>query len=417
MARDLKALTQELHNVKAASINPEAVKDPNVGGTKTDVNGQDLHQPSGSSTSTADLPDKRTLPGGIETAPLGNTGVETPANKPFVESGKAATELQQEMKGLMGKLAGIRADVPAATAPAASPAATVPPVAGAPAAAAAAPVAAEVGKTAGDTTPPARRFGEAHLAIAENLMKSASGRQLMESALNEVIGKEACAQLIQQASADMESFEKDFLTEKMAAYENSLRQQQLHEAEAARQAQYLNWRKSASAEEIQKADESTLILKVAREKFASHPLALARFDLGIVLAEKYAAAMDAAAAGEAGAPADPAEAIAPGPEGEPSIEEIAEALAILVQQGKMDEATAQQVLDAMLAEQGGGGPGGPEGGMPPGAEGGMPPGAEGGMPPGEEIPPEKMASINELLGKIATVIEPALADVADQPAA
>ncbi len=403
MSRDLNALLQNLQNVKAASINPEAVTDPNVGGTKTDVAGEDLHQPTGANTSTADLPDKRTLPGGIETAPLGNAGVGSPESKPFVESGKSATELQADIKGLMGKLAGIRADVPASTTPAA-PAAT------APAATATTPAPAKAASEGGE-----RRFGQAHMEIATNLMKSASGRQLMETALNEIMGKEACANLIKEAAADVEKFEQGYLTEKMAAYEDQLRQQEIQRAEADRQQAYAAWRKSASAEEIQKADDTADIIKVARAKFIDHPVALAHFDLGIVCAEKYAAAMDAAAAGVEGAPADPADAIAPGPEGEPSIEEIAEALAMAVQSGKMTEEQAQEILDMILGGGGGegGAPPGAEGGMPPGAEGGMPPGAEGGGPPPEAGPPmpeEKVASIEEFLGKVASAIEPALAD-------
>jgi hypothetical protein len=376
MARDTTALLAELRlfdPTKSASASPESATDPAESGVASAVPAE-LIEPSGADGNLEGLPDTTTMPGGIST--VGEGDVSAPSAMPFTTSGKEAAAFQKSCQDLRSKLASFGA--------------TAPPVAAAtPATSAAAPTK----EAAADTT----GFGRYHLLIVANLMKSASGRELMNRSLDEVLGLEAGRDLLKSAAAEQGEFEAGYLQEKIAAAEQHDldRQQESHRAELAQQ--YRELTKHASAEDITKINQSLFIMKQAEEIFAANSDAHYAFLVGVDQANKFAAAMEAAP--EGAAPPDAGAGVEP-PEGPPSPEEIEGALMELVQAGVLTEEQAIQLLQQIA--------GGAEGGMPPGAEGGMPPGAEG-MPPGAEgMPPEEVAKAAAYatahLDKVATLL-------------
>ena len=396
MARDISHLLSDLRVFdpsKSASASPESATDPAESGIASAFPAE-LMEPKGADGNLEGLPDTTTLPGGITTVGEGDVSVPSPG--PFVTSGKEAAAFQASCQALRNKIASQFSATPAAT-----PAAIAPP-----AVQAGAPV-----KAASESD--ISGFGRYHLLISANMMKSASGREAMNTALNEVLGLDAARDLMKSAAAEQGEFESNYLQEKIAAAEaeDANRAQAEHRADLA--SQYQELIKSASAEDIEKINQSLFIMKQAEEVFAAHPDAHYAFLVGVDQANKFAAAMEAA---PEGAPPPDAGAGAAPHEGAPSPEEIQAALMELVQAGVLTEEQAVQLLQQIA---GGGGEGGPPpgaGGPPPGAEmGGPPPGAEmGGPPPGaESMPPEEVAKAAAYaanhLDKVASLISSATA--------
>jgi hypothetical protein len=380
MARDLTNLLSDLRAfdpLKSASVSPETATDPTEAGTATAVP-DTLHNPSGSNATLSTPPEAPTMPGGIEKSPQGS--VTAPAPGPFVTNGKEAASFQAGIASMKSKLAAFGS--PAPTSPQKSPQAY--------AAQTTAKQASE-DATAG--------FGRYHLLIAANLMKSASGRELMNKALDEVIGVEDARALLKSAAAEQAEFEAGYLQEKIAAVEQYELDKQAAYERAVLAQEYRELTKSASAEDVEKINKSLFIMKKAEDLFAAHPEAHHAFLVGVQSANKFAAAMEEMPPGAEGMPPEAMAEMAPeagaemAPEGPPSPEELEAALMELVQAGAITEEQAIQLLEQILGGEGGGE-------MPPGAEG-MPPGAE-------EMPPEEVAKAaayaDAHLDKVASVL-------------
>ena len=381
--RDLATLTANLQNFgKQASADPTSATDPaEAGGPAT---------PSSDKLREADGPNG--LPGPAAT--LADTvdagaGVSAPATQDFVEPGKLASNFIENAKALREKFAS------------GSWSGRVTPPAAAPAAVAPAPAkVASAAELPADFVP-----GDIHLKIAAHLLETEQGRMLTTTALEEVLGKEAAAELVKAATSEQQQFEKAYLVEKLAAAEQAEKYAAAYAQRLEQEAAVENMIKQATAgmssEEAtayrEKVATSSSIISRAESAFTENPEALAAFTYGVIGAHKYAAAVEAGA-DPAAAMADPAAGGAPPPEaggdpaaagGEapPSPEEIANALMELVQAGVITEEQAEQLLQAVA--------GGGEGAPPPEA-GGDP--AAAGPPPEED--PAKMAAIDEHLSKV-----------------
>jgi len=377
--RSIQELQANLLNLgKQASADPTSVTDPaEAGGPAT---------PSAENLRTADGPNGLPAPAATlaDTVDAG-AGVPSPATQDFVEPGKVASNFIESAKALREKFAS--GSWSGAAAPAPAPAAT--------------PAAAPA-KTAAATDLPADFVpGNIHLKIAAHLLETEQGRMLTTTALEEVLGKEAAAELVKEATSEQQQFEKAYLVEKLAAAEQAEKYAAAYAQRLEQEAAVENMIKQAtvgmSGEEAtayrEKVATSAQIISRAEAAFAENPDALAAFTYGVVGAHKYAAAVEAGA-DPAAAMADPeagGDPAAAGPEAPPSPEEIANALMELVQAGVITEEQAEQLLQAVA----GGGAGGP----PP--EAGGDPAAAGGPPPEED--PAKMAAIDEHLSKVAAV--------------
>jgi hypothetical protein len=370
---------------KQASADPTTVTDPaESGGPAT---------PSGDNLRAAEGPNG--IPGAAAT--LATTteggGLTAPATQDFVEPGKLATDFQSAASAIREKLASASWFTPPA--PAASTPGSHLTVVPAPEKCASEP-------------------GAVHLKIAAHLLDSERGRVLVSEALEEVLGKEAAAELVKAASSEQQQFEKEYLVEKLAAAEQAEKYANAYAAHVEMELASEELIKQATAgmsgpeamDYRDKVATSAQIIQRAEESFIDHPQALADFTSGVMQAHKYAAAVEAgadpAAAMAAGDPAaagmPPEAGGAGGEEAPPSPEEIQAALIELIQAGIITEEQAEQLFQAVA--QGGGAP-------PPGAEGGLPPGAEGGAPPEGELPPEeaaKVAAIDAHLVSVAAIV-------------
>lgn len=377
---------------KQASADPTTVTDPAESGGPATPSGENLREAEGPNG----------LPGAAAT--LATTtegdGITAPATQDFVEPGKLATDFQSAAASIREKLASASWFTPPAPAAPAAPAATP----------------GSHLRVVPDSEKCASEPGAIHLKIAAHLLDSERGRVLVSEALEEVLGKEAAAELVKAASSEQQQFEKEYLIEKLAAAEQAEKyasayaahvEMELASEELIKQATAGMSGKEAS-EYREKVATSTQIIQRAEEAFRDHPQALADFTSGVFQAHKYAAAVEAGADPAAAmAEGDPAAAGLPpeaggagGEEAPPSPEEIQAALIELIQAGIITEEQAEQLLQAVA--QGGGAP-------PPGAEGGAPPpGAEGGAPPPEgELPPEeaaKVAAIDDHLLQVASIV-------------
>jgi hypothetical protein len=381
--RDLATLTANLQNFgKQASADPTSVTDPaEAGGPAT---------PSAENLRTADGPNGMPAPAATlaDTVDAG-AGVPSPATQDFVEPGKLASNFMENAKTLREKLASGNWSgqvTPPAAAPVAAPTKT-----------------ATAADLPADFVP-----GNIHLKIAAHLLETEQGRMLTTTALEEVLGKEAAAELVKAATSEQQQFEKAYLVEKLAAAEQAEKYAASYAARLEQEAAVENMIKQATAGMSgaeaatyrEKVATSAQIISRAESAFSENPDALAAFTYGVIGAHKYAAAMEAGA-DPAAAMADPAaggpppeaggDPAAAGGEAPPSPEEIANALMELVQAGVITEEQAEQLLQAVA--------GGGEGGAPPPEGGGDP--AAAGPPP--EADPAKMAAIDEHLSKVAAV--------------
>jgi len=195
--------------------------------------------------------------------------------------------------------------------------------------------------------------GDMASQIVQLLVKSASGRQLLNDSLNEVVGVEVAADLLKQAAAQGEQAEIEALQARFQEVEllkqaNAYAQEQSYLEQA-----FGDLTKEASAEDLDRIEKTAAMVDTAAAQFADNPEALEYFNAGL----KVAAAM------MQGAPTDDLAGMEQGmgaalPEGgeAPSLEEIAAAIDELVQSGEITPEIATALIEAIIAESGGGAP-------------------------------------------------------------
>lgn len=222
--------------------------------------------------------------------------------------------------------------------------------------------------------------------IVQELIKTASGRQLIMESIDEYTGHQAATELLEKAAAESEAAEIEAIEKMAAEYELMEHYKAAAAVQAEMEAAYTELTKEASAEDLEKIDQTAELIKQASAQYEENPVAAESFAWGV----KVAAAMMEAAPGEDAAAMEAGlDQAMPEPEGEPSIEEIIAALEELVMEGAIPPEQAEEIL-AMLSQA-----------MGP---------AEGG-----EMPAEKQASINVAaarLGDIAQIVEAVTADEA-----
>ena len=187
----------------------------------------------------------------------------------------------------------------------------------------------------------------AYHKIAELVLNYEEGRQMVNDLADREFGKEAAAQLIDEAQ-----------------YVQSIQNEvAMSEAQGAQAADELL--KSASEEDVQEMQKLAAVHGMNVNKM-EYDFEHEAYDLGC---KQAAMAMDAG--GEI-----------PGGGGDVSLDEVAAVIMQMVESGELDPQTAEAVLQQLAgADAGGGDP----------MAGGMPPGMEGGDPmAGGEIPPELM---------------------------
>lgn len=351
MAKDIQALITTLGTLpdfKKTAAMGEDLKDPAEQGTKTDVGGDaasvDTKDVKGAAgTSTGDLPetDPKVEPAAGEKAPEGSAAGEVPAATAFVEP-KKASDFREGLSGLRSKLAA------AVTVTPAEPAGDQAKAAGDPET----PTADKVAAEASELSVSARVF--------RALMKTASGRHLVEDAIADDLGRQEAAELIKLAAEDIDAKEAAELNAKLAWLEEQEELQTLAQIQEAQAAQYAELLKTAETDEDRrKIAAHYMIGEQLKTKYAAENIsdeeAFHAFN-GFELGNKIAAAM---------AGGMPPEEAMPMPEGEPSIEEIEAALAELVATGQIPEEVALQLLQELAGEVGGEEAGAP---LPPGME-------------------------------------------------
>lgn len=213
------------------------------------------------------------------------------------------------------------------------------------------------------------------------------GAQAVEALIEKTAGVDAARKMMDDVTLGYAGLVK--MAEALAE-QQMVEEQQMAEYQSA----FQELTKNAS-----EADKAVMI-KFAQEVFP----AIERLETDIEKAAAMAGVQDQAALEDAGGFADapvegaPEAAIPGGAEGEPlPIEQIAELLAAMVQAGKLDEATAEQLL-TQLVETEGGAPEeaalGDEDLAAAGEDPALAAAAEGGAPAPEEamLPPEKAAA-------------------------
>ena len=209
--------------------------------------------------------------------------------------------------------------------------------------------------------------------IASCILSSEEGWKYAETALTKAAGAEAARTTIKTLQKQAEDYEKQ------AAYE-----------QGKADADYM--KKQAEAERLyaKGASDAVNMANMVLQKEAQLR-AVGMTDAQLVKLGQAIADESMEGAGAPGAEQAMAGMEAPAEGGGDGIstEELAQALAELVQEGKCSPEDAQAVMEYIQSAGGGqgGAPegGAPEGGMPPGMEGGAPP-SEGGAPGGEAAP-------------------------------
>jgi hypothetical protein len=371
---------KELPGKSASCPSPESCKDPAEAGTKTELGtspgSSEVKEMTGADPSLEGNPAPETA-----TEPKvgqGDVGTASIAQGEFTVQGAAAKsaseDFQARVNELRQKLANF-ANTPATPAAVTTPAAPADP--------SAPPAPATTDKEASDAP-----VGYFHRVVLTELMKSARGRDLIEDCLNEVIGVEGARKLMKSASAEYEEFETSLLNQRIANFQQAEIEKEAAAAYEATAAHYDALMKSAANDEQRQAISFTsVLLKQAAARYDENPAAANAFRVGVACAEKFAFDMSQ------GVPPEEAAASMTGG-GEPSMEELLQALAELVQSGQIDQAQAEQILQ-LLQQAGAGGEAMPEGVEPP--------------PPGmEEVPKEayvKLASAaEEHLGKVVACL-------------
>ncbi len=164
-----------------------------------------------------------------------------------------------------------------------------------------------------------------HVKLASALLQTEEGVAMAETVLRKQAGAQAAAELI-QAAGEQE------LAWAQAAYEQELLEKQASEVEA----QWEEFTKTASAEEVEQVVKLARVHQTAQSRL-QHPFEKQAYDMGA----QDAAAMEEAMMAEGGEQGIPEE-------GEISEEEIIMLLEEAVQSGEVDEETAMAIAEQLL---------------------------------------------------------------------
>lgn len=197
--------------------------------------------------------------------------------------------------------------------------------------------------------------------IVRSLVKSAAGRDLLHTAINEVTGVEIARELVKQAAEANEAEEIAFLQKRAAEIELQKEAAEMAHLQAVIDNEVAELTKNASAEDLEDVEKTAVMIKTASEALGDDPIAQQYFAWGV---KQAAAIMNAAQGAEdpAAMEAAMAEQMPMPAEGqEPSLEEIIAALEELVASGEIDPQVAETIVQALSEQMGGGAaPAGPE---------------------------------------------------------
>ena len=177
-----------------------------------------------------------------------------------------------------------------------------------------------------------------------HLLKSASGRSLLDAALSEVIGDAEASDLLKKAAELGEAEEVDAINRRYA-------QAEAYKEAKALEDVYFELTKEATDGDFAKIEETAEFLKLASAPFEDNELAAEFFQHGLKIA---AAMMQPGMEDPAAMQGAMDQAMPPAAEGEPSIEEILAVLEELVAEGRLQPEEAEQLAMALVAEMEGG---------------------------------------------------------------
>jgi hypothetical protein len=348
-------ISARLQSKKAAAATASDPTEKGTAGIPTDPDASKDKQnlpadPTNASREGKDLTDKDTNPA--------RTGKDVPSAADGDAQDKQ-TNVKKSASDILARVKNLRTK-------SASPAVTEP-------APAAAPVTT---KSAAPSEPALTLDGDAMMKLASAIFETEEGIDMVLPLVRKQLGREMAAQLVKQASADYNE-----MLEKQAAAARE--HEEMRKYAAAREQYFENLYNSADT-----PAEGEHLVKVALAHEANCD--------GLTYFEKCAYDQGVADAGAMmGAEEEGGEPTIEGAE-EPSLEQILALLEAAVSSGELDEATASQIAQELLASEGGAG-GDPAAGGAPAPEGG-----EGAPAPEEAV---KMASVQTLISGSKSLFE------------